>query len=97
MNEERFAVRTVRSGRVKIGGLVFAPSEQFLAYDGRLDGQRFAFGRYRRGRSYEPFVALWGTEDAFLYRGEDFEERMFEEPHCIDGKYSWTWWYAVTP
>lgn len=45
-SKRRFALRTVQDGTVTIDGNAYAPSERHMAYDGRLDGQRFAFGRY---------------------------------------------------
>jgi hypothetical protein len=40
------AYRTVRKGRVKIGGLYYRPTQHHVPYDGRCDGHRFLFARY---------------------------------------------------
>lgn len=91
--KRRFALRTVQNGSVIIDGNAYAPSERHMAYDGRLDGQRFVFGRYSHT---DEFVCLWGTETA--YHGihhPDWPECHPEckaEPHCIDSHYVWQWW-----
>lgn len=93
----RFCVRTVRRGAVKIGWVVYRVKEQCRRYDGRLDGQRFAFGRYPapwQPGGYEPFVSLWGTERAFRCRGELTDE-ITDGPHIVDGSLPWEWWEAT--
>jgi hypothetical protein len=56
-DKPRFVVRTVRHGQVTIHGRAYAPSQRHMAYDGRLEELRFAFGRY----PHDPHVvALWG-------------------------------------
>ena len=71
--EHDFAIREVRDGLIEIDGVCYAPSRP---YDGSLEGQRFAFGRYWLGDEIDrsnpaglAFVCLWGTEAAYLSRG----------------------------
>ncbi len=81
-------IRTIKAGKVRIGGQVFCVDEKFLKYDGRLDNQRFAFGCYKRvDNSLEPFVSLWGTE-------AEFNETEKEQTpcYCVDGMLPWIWW-----
>lgn len=94
----RTVVRTIRHGRVKIGGKWFVPNEQYMEYDGRLDGMRYAFGRYRHGKdgAFEPFVSMWGTEACYR-DDEQWEEADYDDPSLITtadgvGTYLWIWW-----
>ncbi len=89
MNSPRFVVRTVRQGTVVIAGRTFRPDENFLAYDGRLDGMRFAFGRYHSGDDWLPFVQLWGTEAAFIGVSSGIPG-----PEVVDGTLPWVWWQS---
>ena len=57
IRKPRFALRTVRKSRVKINGIIFKPNEHHLAYDGRLDGLRMAFGLYYGPKGYESYKA----------------------------------------
>jgi len=95
MNERRFAVRTVRHGRVKIGQAWFVPQEYHQPYRGELDGRRYAFGRYREfvnHGAYLPFVSLWGTERAFV-AGEDDRS----DPYIVNGTMPWMFWERCQP
>ena len=93
MNETHWAIRTIRHGRVKVGGQSYTPSSQHLVYDGRLDGKRFAFGRYRDGSSgYRPFLSLWGSE--MEYRTGTLTD---DGPEVVDGYLPWHWWRILTP
>jgi len=76
----RFVTRTINDGKVKIYGREFYPSEQWMKYDGRLDGLRYIFGLYQIGEKLEDFVFLWGPED------KDFG------PEVVDSKLDWAWW-----
>ena len=97
-----FVLRTIRHGRVKIGRKWYRPSQHHpeskgsVEYDGRLDGLRYVFGRYRRygdsNNPYEPFVELWGTEAA--YRGE---EAVMEGPEVVSGYLPWASWREEMP
>lgn len=79
-NEEKWAIRRVRpGGRVKVGGHWYKVDETHLTYDGRLDGRRMAFGRYRGNDDYEPYLYM-GTED------------KAERPDVVDGHLNWCWW-----
>lgn len=90
MKTERFAIRTIRRGKVKIGGVTYEPSSQFQVYDGRLDGMRYAFGRYWDADGPRPFVHLWGSE-AFYHNPDE----KWPGPECIEGRLPWEWWNAV--
>lgn len=99
MKKRNFVIRTIRDGQAKINGLVFRPSSQWLEYDGRLDGMRYAFGLYWTGDEMQSYVHLWGTEEA--YRAEDWaqyckEHPANERPECVDGWCNWDFWPAVT-
>ena len=91
----RWVVRTIKDGRVRIDGKIYAPSERHKKYDGRLDGMRYVFARYMtnygEGPEYEPFVYMWGTEESYrdpsCPRGPEVME---------DGSMPWAWWYAAT-
>lgn len=83
---KKWSVRIIQSGRVKIGGYWYVPSGCHLAYDGRLDGKRFAFGRYWLGDYCQPVVSLWGTEEAFRKGEGDFGDAE------VDGALPWVWW-----
>ena len=86
-----FVTRTIRKGRVKIGKQWYAPSNQHMQYDGRLDGLRYIFGRYYRwgslDNSFEPFVFLWGSQAA--YKGK---EKWGTGPEIVNGYLVWCWW-----
>ena len=86
MNEKYFAIRTVTRGTVRVGGRVFQVNEQHLKYDGRLDGQRFAFSRYLQGGEYLPFLALWGTEQQWKELSDN------DGPQVVEGMLPWVWW-----
>lgn len=77
-------IRTVRDGRVRIKGHDYMPDSQHLAYDGRLDGLRFAFGTYS---NRDDLVCLWGTEAAYRDRGA-----IEDGPHVVDGRLPWMFW-----
>jgi hypothetical protein len=81
---KRFAIRTVKDGRVTIKGRQYEPDANHMEYDGRLDGMRFAFGLYH-GRP--DLVSLWGTEAAYWAVDDDakFEELWNSAPECVDG------------
>ena len=94
MSERRGVFRTVRNGEVTIGGVRYRPRQHHMPYDGRLDGQRFLFGRYLKPGhpgEWEPFVSLWGTERA----ARDKEVNPHDGPHVVDGKLPWDFWEAV--
>lgn len=89
----KWFIRTVHKGRVKIMNTIYAPDEMHMAYDGRLDGLRFLFGRYRHyGLLGSPrLLALWGTEEA--HRNND---EHIDGPECVDGTLPWYFWHEVT-
>lgn len=90
----RFVLRTIRGGSVVIDGVIYRPDERFMVYDGRLDGQRFAFARYFEGYYANtppaPHIALWGTEE--FYRDAD---APWPGPECVDGRFVWEWWRST--
>ena len=89
----KWFIRTVHKGRVRIMNTIYAPDETHMAYDGRLDGLRFLFGRYRYyGTPGSPrLLALWGTEAACR------DQAAAEEygPECVDGKLPWYFWHEM--
>lgn len=89
-----WAVRTVKAGAVKVGGQHYYPDPLFMIYDGRLDGQRFIFGRYRDGDGYLPLLYLWGTEEASRSIQDDAKSLAFWNtgPHIVEGASPWCWW-----
>jgi hypothetical protein len=102
----RVVLRTVRDGQVTIDGRQFAPDENYMAYDGRLEGLRFAFGLYRHDAR---MAALWGSEDAyrasrrtaFRYDQERYERYGCDSPEVVDspetggGVLPWYFWREV--
>lgn len=86
----RFAIRTIKNGRVKINGTWFYPDTRYLQYDGRLDGKRYAFGLYWLNSKtiMADYVNLWGTEEA--YKNID----SWPGPECVDGYFNWQFWYS---
>ena len=88
--KRRFVIRTIKNGQVKILGRIFKPTNKWLEYDGRLDGQRWAFGLYWRGDEQLPFVALWGTKEAYVaaYEEETWTEYCETERFTPDMVYS---------
>ncbi len=93
MSKPRFAIRTIRNGRVKIFHRWFEPSEQWREYDGRLEGLRYAFGLYYSDDVMEPYVYLWGSEEQY-HDPEIFEE--FNGPEVTkDGGLPWIFWDEV--
>ncbi len=75
----------------------------FRAYDGRLDGQRWAFGLYWGPPNYDrygpdgwcrAFVCLWGTEAAARARNDAEMKAEWPGPNCINGTFQWEWWHA---
>lgn len=104
MNESRFAIRTIRDGRIRLYGRDWAPKDPrdgSRPYKGELDGRRMAFGRYNKHTEeggYEDFVFLWGTEHAYFCDARDEEcdnPECWPGPHCIDGTFHWLWWEPI--
>ena len=107
MTQSSFVIRTVKKGQVVIYGEHWKPSEQFLAYDGRLDGMRFCFGRYPSrepadgpGQFSNRYLCLWGTEHeskhCCAWDDQDFDcAECSNPPHVIDGRLPWYWWENV--
>ena len=98
--KDRMVVRTIRNGRVKIGGKWYAPFDKWMKYDGRLDGMRYAFARYWHGKGgeVEPFISLWGTEA--YYKGLADDDQEINSPsHIVQGDggviFEWVWWDEV--
>ena len=80
-------LRTIRKGKVKFHNHWFAVDEHHQAYDGRLDGMRYAFAVYPTKAGFEPYLSLWGTEAQ--YRNADAPPG----PEVIDGTILWYWWH----
>lgn len=95
----RFAVRTIRNGKVRILGYEWEPFREPCPE--RFEGMRAAFGLYwgqpdwghgttrYDERGLMNGVSLWGSEAAF--RGED----DWPGPFCEDGVFRWEWWQQV--
>ena len=102
MQKRNFVTRTIRNGEVKIFHKIFVPSSKWMEYDGRLDGQRVAFGLYwSRDEWRDGFIFLWGTEENFnmaFETDEEYREWCEEEEEnvlgLVDGYYPWAWWYT---
>ena len=88
MNENRQVIRTVKNGSVRIYGKDYQPDGQHMPYDGRLEGVRLVFGRYKIAFVYEPFVSLWGTEEMKKTRNLS----VSDAPYCVNGNLPWVWW-----
>ena len=100
---KRWAVRTVRNGRVKVYGRYYAPD---VPAKPEMEGKRFMFGLYfvgspkkgiqatRRGRR---FIYLWGTQR----EAENVQAWIDGEidDHSIytidDGGLAWCWWNEI--
>lgn len=79
--------RTIRNGRVKIGGKYFYVEEKYRKYNGELDNKRFIFGRYPKHDGYENFISIWGGEEEA--KNPDI---AYEKPYAINGELPWEWW-----
>lgn len=89
----RFAIRTIKDGRVKINNRYYAPPDAHMAYDGRLEGLRYAFGLYAHERG---FVCLWGTHALWKAGNSDYEQEYAKGgPHVINGREPWLFWREV--
>lgn len=95
--QKKWVVRTIKDGQVQIYGEIYVPSRKHMQYDGRLDGMRYVFARYRSPRNevtiWEPFVRLWASEETAhaIERQEEYENG----PECVDGYFPWGWWYRL--
>lgn len=92
----KWHVRMIRNGRVRIMGHEWAPSEEYLAYDGRLDGLRMMFGTYACLDSvgavyFERFMEMWGTEE----QAKRLNSLDLPEPHRVGDYYPWSTWRVV--
>jgi hypothetical protein len=100
MTGPTFVLRTVKDGQVTIYGRQFAPDENHMAYDGCLEGLRFAFGRYRHDAR---MAALWGSEDAYMATRRTaseadqarFERGECDQPEVVNGAMPWMFWHEV--
>lgn len=100
----RFALRTIRNGKVRIFGHDYAPRTPLLP---EHEGMRAAFGLYRgpvgvrfsKTASYDergllPFVSLWGSEAAYRADTEEDVQGTWPGPFCDeDGYFRWEWWH----
>lgn len=80
--------RTIRNGSVKIGGRTYRPRNNYMSYDGRLDGMRYSFGVYPQTFHVVSLHSVAGS-----MRSED-DNAVMDGPHCVDGSYPWMWWVA---
>ena len=81
--------RKIRNGKVKVSGSWYKPSEQFLKYDGRLDGMWYCFGVYS-GFMPKKIISLWGSLD--YKKGI---EKFGKGKEVVDGCLPWLWWEVV--
>ena len=88
MNEDRFVIRTVKDGKVKVYGKHFVPDTPAPDH---FEGMRFAFGRYKTGDEYEPYICLWGTEAEYQAHTVDEHEIYCDENNVL----KWHWWRAT--
>ena len=88
MNENRFVIRTVKDGKVKVYGEYFVAKRPIPSH---FEGLRFAFGRYKTGDEYLPLLNLWGTEAEF--KDHNIDEHQI---YCDDeGFLMWQWWKPI--
>jgi len=85
-NEKHFAIRKVRpGGRVKIGGYWYRPMSHHLAYDGRMDGYTYLFGRYPapwKDSGYESHINQIRLDP----------DSDTDGPEVVDGTLPWLFW-----
>jgi hypothetical protein len=85
--------RKIRSGRVRINKKVFVPQQNYLEYDGRLDGMWYWFGVYPKhtplGVEMGDKVSLWGTDEMYHHQTDTYG------PECVDNTFPWQWWEVV--
>lgn len=92
----RFALRTIRNGRVRIYGKDWAPAREPCPE--RFEGMRAAFGLYWGEPGWHRYderglmdgISLWGSEKA--YRDPEAD---WPGPFCEDGVFKWEWWKPV--
>jgi hypothetical protein len=94
MKKRSFVIRTVKDDGIKLDQCRWIPTPK-VALNGRLDGKRYAFGRYYKfdstGERPHTLLSLWGSEAYF--RGETEGEDAANNAMIEDGIYlSWLWW-----
>ena len=80
----RFALRTIRHGRVRVAGRDWQPTEPWPAH---LNGLRAAFYLY----SGTDLLSLWGTEAAYRDPEADWPGPFVDDA----GVFRWQWWRPV--
>lgn len=88
-------VRTIKDGKVTIGGKVYAPKkrENELPYTGKLDGTRYVFHRYADPNApdgFAPFVYMSQPEK--WSDGYTDADGVPWPPHCFNGFVHWEFW-----
>jgi len=92
----RWAVRTIRDGRVKLFGVTFEPSDMHMKYDGRLDGKRYLFKQYSPSFSHRLMASMWGSEERYRTAlSGDENWHLLDRPEVVDEKHPWSTWFAV--
>lgn len=86
-DKKPLVLRKIRNGRVKIYGSWYEPTDQFMKYDGRLDGRWYWFGTYV---NEDRFISLWGSDD---YKNS--KEKFGEGAECVNGELVWMFWNRV--
>jgi hypothetical protein len=72
--------RTIRQGQVRLYGRTYAPDEQHMKYDGRLDGKRGNFYVYPMRENLAALHHIIGEPHAEI----------------VDGHIPWYFWHETT-
>lgn len=102
--KRRFALRTIRNGRVRILGDYYEPSREPTPE--LFEGMRAAFGLYWGPPSWGRYderglmdgVCLWGSEKAYHAvndPSDDDEVHDWPGPFCENGYFKWESWRRV--
>lgn len=87
----KFVERTIRNGEVTIYGRRFRPQDDFMKYDGRLNGQRYVFGLYPI--STEDVMKGYISKYVFCWGAADESKRDPWGDELVDGTFPWQFWY----
>jgi len=89
------AIRTIRNGRIRLNGTVFAPDETHIAYDGRLDGLQMVF--YECDSEMQRLLGRGRLAVLEGRVGDHFGWVHESEPgpQIVDGCYPWYFWYEL--
>lgn len=94
----KWALRKVRNGRVKIGGVWYVPKDHHREYKGECDGGWYLFCRYFVGETTELYVSLWGSKEyADATTAEEMDAARHTNRNEIDGVIYWQFWQREKP